>query len=299
MTFRDVMRLQLVYVVLLLKPISCRKYDLGAKIITIPIPLQSGAEANSEFGQSMVTSKKNQINDALRTTDSQETHSRRKASVSSYYQVLEVSPDASDCEIREKTFYLIRKIHLLTMDPTLSLKERKRITARLNHIHRAYAVLKDPLRRRHYDLAHGFRQDSGNIQKKADMIFQEGRQLYDLGKYEECCLSLTKAVDLWKHDARYYRLLALAKKKLPDHQRKAEAAFIKAIELDPKDPNGYVTLGLFYKGECLPVKAERQFRKALSIDPNHRQAKYHLIGKGRKRKKKNGFFRFLGDRKRT
>jgi len=218
-----------------------------------------------------------------------------RISTPTHYQILNVSPEAPVQEIKKKYFQLVKKIHTRTADPSLPHAVRKKMTLDLGHIHRAYAVLNDGIRRRQYDFSHGIRTvlEKGDIHREADLIFREGRYLYDQGKYEQCLVQLAKAVDLWSYDARYYRLLALVERKLPDRRRKAESYFMRAIELEPRNPNGYIALGLHCNEEGLYTKAERQFKRALSIDPSHRLAKSLVGGINRKKKRHSRFCRLL------
>ncbi|MCK7477067.1 MAG: hypothetical protein M0C28_05780 [Candidatus Moduliflexus flocculans] len=47
----------------------------------------------------------------------------------------------------------------------------------------------------------------------------------------------------------------MCESKLPAYVRKAEQDFLKAIQLEPWNPEGYVGLGLLYKAEGLQTKA--------------------------------------------
>jgi tetratricopeptide (TPR) repeat protein len=62
--------------------------------------------------------------------------------------------------------------------------------------------------------------------------------------------------------------------------------FLKAIGLEPWNPEGYVGLGYLYKNEGLMTKAARQFQKAIEADPDHKQAlqELRLINKGKRPK---------------
>ena len=49
-------------------------------------------------------------------------------------------------------------------------------------------------------------------------------------------------------------------------------SFAKAIEIEPWNAENYLGLGKFYKQEGLLVKARRHLKKALDIDPEHKDA---------------------------
>jgi tetratricopeptide (TPR) repeat protein len=67
----------------------------------------------------------------------------------------------------------------------------------------------------------------------------------------------------------YFLLLAMSEAKIPSMRRKAETDFLKAIELEPWNPECYVGLGMLYRQEGMTLKATRLFQKALEYDPDH------------------------------
>jgi len=81
-------------------------------------------------------------------------------------------------------------------------------------------------------------------------------------------------------------LLALTQSKMEMYHRQAEKNFQKAIHLSPWNPESFVGLGIMYKKAGLKVKAEKQFKKALSLDPDHKAARRQLEDlKGKSKKK--------------
>jgi tetratricopeptide (TPR) repeat protein len=74
----------------------------------------------------------------------------------------------------------------------------------------------------------------------------------------------------------YYLLLAMCESKLPAYIKKSEQDFLKAIQLEPWNPEGYVGLGLLYKREGMQTRAIKQFEKALEVDADHPAAREAL-----------------------
>jgi tetratricopeptide (TPR) repeat protein len=68
----------------------------------------------------------------------------------------------------------------------------------------------------------------------------------------------------------------MCESKMPAYVRKAEQDFLKAIQLEPWNPEGYVGLGLLYKAEGLQTKAVKQLEKALEAEPGHSAAREAL-----------------------
>jgi Flp pilus assembly protein TadD len=92
-------------------------------------------------------------------------------------------------------------------------------------------------------------------------------------------------VRLNRNKGGYYLLLAMSAAKIPEYSRKAEEYFLKAIELEPWNPEGFVGLGILYKKEGLLTKATRQFQKALEFDGEHEVARNELASLTKDEKK--------------
>jgi tetratricopeptide (TPR) repeat protein len=83
----------------------------------------------------------------------------------------------------------------------------------------------------------------------------------------------------------------MAESKVPAYVKKAEQDFLRAIQLEPWNPEGYVGLGLLYKAEGLQTKAIRQLEKALEAEPDHASAREALDElTGGKKKGARGLF---------
>lgn len=57
---------------------------------------------------------------------------------------------------------------------------------------------------------------------------------------------------------------------------KAVESFLKAIEKNPKNPEGYYGLGGMYNYKKMYPDAEQAFKTAISLDPTHFNAHYSL-----------------------
>ncbi|HEX2694935.1 MAG TPA: hypothetical protein VHP61_04225, partial [Acidobacteriota bacterium] len=120
-------------------------------------------------------------------------------------------------------------------------------------------------------------------------------------RYDDAVSLLEEAVRLRKNKGDYYLLLAMAESKIPSYRKKAEEDFLKAVGLEPWNPEAYVGLGCLYKNEGLMTKAARQFQKAVDADPDHKlaQQELELINKGNRPKGLKGFLSkdFFGSKK--
>ena len=129
-------------------------------------------------------------------------------------------------------------------------------------------------------------EEAQDVMKKADIKFRQGKTLYTQERYDDAVGFLEEAVRIRKDKGDYYLLLAMAESKIPAYRKKAEEDFLKAIGLEPWNPEGYVGLGYLYKNEGLMTKAARQFQKAVEADPEHKLAQQELdqLNKGARTK---------------
>jgi len=93
----------------------------------------------------------------------------------------------------------------------------------------------------------------------------------------------------------YFLLLALAQSKIRGLSKKAEKNFLRAVELEPWNPEGIVGLGILYKKEGLNTRAKRQFERALEIEPGHQAARQELESMGGGTEDKKGKSLFTSD----
>lgn len=87
---------------------------------------------------------------------------------------------------------------------------------------------------------------------------------------------LRNLVKLEPGNSSYHGILAKATFKHPSMRHHAEKHFLEAIRLSPRDTDLRIWLGLYYRSFGKDVRAEKEFRAALAIDPNLEQAKEFL-----------------------
>lgn len=205
-----------------------------------------------------------------------------------FYQILNVSPTASQTEIKKSYFKIARKYHPDLFSGELPSDLKEKIEQVFAYIAKAYETLSDEGKRQNYDSkmdAHA-QEDRKDLTKIAEMKFRQGKTLYNKGMYDDALILLGEAVSLMKDKGSYFLLLALTESKIPSLHKRAEQDFLKALKLEPWNAEIYVGLGLLYKREGLLVKAERLFKKALHLDPEHMIALRELdaFEKGKKKK---------------
>ena len=192
-----------------------------------------------------------------------------------YYQILNVSSSSNLQELKKAYFRLARKFHPDLYPRNLPKDIRQKIADVFDVITKAFRTLSDPAKKEEYDqkLESPEYLDGKEVERRAEVKFRQAKTLYNQARYEEAYALLREATRLIKNKAKYFLLTGMTLAKLPHYAKEAEANFIKAIKLEPWNPEIYVALGLLYKTEGLHIRAKKQFHKALALDPEHKVAK--------------------------
>ncbi|MBS3818204.1 DnaJ domain-containing protein [bacterium] len=209
-----------------------------------------------------------------------------KLSDMDHYQILGIPRNSDAEEIKKAYFRLARRFHPDLFARRISRDEKEKVESVFGRISKAYHELVDKEKREEYDRQIGVQSTTGkkDVTEMAEVRFRKGKTLYDQGRFEEAMVILEDAVRLISNKGKYYLLLAMTESKIPSSHKKAEEDFKKAIKLDPWNPEAFVGLGMLYKSEGLPVKAEKNFRRALAIDRNHKVALRELQGEKKDKK---------------
>jgi curved DNA-binding protein CbpA len=194
-----------------------------------------------------------------------------------YYQILGVARTANEDEIKKAYFGMARRFHPDRFDRKVQAEHRELIDEVFDAVTNAYRTLISKEKRKAYDsgaTAQG--EDQQDVLRKADIKFRQGKTLYAQERFDDAVSLLEEAVRIRKNKGDYYLLLAMAESKIPAYRKKAEEDFLKAIGMEPWNPEGHAGLALLYKNEGLLTKAAREFQKALEADPEHRLARQEL-----------------------
>ncbi|MBP7707979.1 MAG: DnaJ domain-containing protein [Candidatus Aminicenantes bacterium] len=195
------------------------------------------------------------------------------------YQILDVPKTASEEDIKKAYFQMARKFHPDRFDRKIVADFKTTIDEVFDGITNAYRVLSNKDSRRIYDAKSGEATTQEDVQdsfRRADIKFRQGKTLHAQARYDEAIAYLEEAVRVRKDKGDYFLLLAMCESHLPAYVRKAEQDFLKAVQLEPWNPEGYVGLGLLYKNEGLQTKAVKQLEKALEVEPGHSAAREAL-----------------------
>jgi tetratricopeptide (TPR) repeat protein len=114
--------------------------------------------------------------------------------------------------------------------------------------------------------------------KQADLYYAKARKSKREGDYHNAIQYAKLAISYNEEDSRFYYLLGACQVLNPESkwQRMAEKSYIRATELNPWEPDYWITLGKFYKKRGLSLRAKKQFLQALEIAPTHETAQEEL-----------------------
>ena len=262
----------------------------AAESATPPAFQAPTAESRPGKGQADESSK--DINEAIYEA----VELRKRMGNLDHHQLFGLSPSASEAEIKSAYFAMARKFHPDRLGRDLAPDLKNQIDNLFDRITKSYKALMTPggaaAPPESDSSAEDVDKDSG---KSADTRFRQGKTLYSQGRYEEAVQYLEEAVRMNDNKGDYFLLLALAQSKAGEFSKKAEKNFLRAIKLEPWNPEGIVGLGILYKKEGLTNRAKKQFELALQIEPGHYAAKQELDTMGGRAADKRGKSIFTAD----
>ncbi|MFN7971902.1 MAG: DUF4388 domain-containing protein [Acidobacteriota bacterium] len=115
---------------------------------------------------------------------------------------------------------------------------------------------------------------------KARDALEIGRKYIQREAYQKAVPHIKEAIGFMEKDPEAWYLLGQAQAKVQGSRKEAEEALMKAIDLNVKNADYYVELGLLYKSMGMEQKARTQFQNALKWDPVHNVARLELKREG-------------------
>jgi tetratricopeptide (TPR) repeat protein len=195
-----------------------------------------------------------------------------------FYQILGVSSSAGEEDVKKAYFKLARKFHPDRFGRNLPPGVKEQIEDVFDYVTKAYRTLTSKDRKTTSTSKPGgtAADDDKDRSKNAEIRFRQGKTRFIQTRYDEALVLLEEAVRLKDDKGDYFLLLAMVESKIPELSKKAERDFLKAIELESWNPEGFVGLGYLYKREGLLLRARKQFEHALEIDSDHKAARQAL-----------------------
>ncbi len=216
-----------------------------------------------------------------------------------FYELLGVTKTATFNEIKEGYFSYAKKFHpdRISHAPDPEIKEKANfVFAEMN---KAYEILTNDDKKRDYD-SRGYKEGAiedsikDNLMERAKMLYRRAKALYSQKQYAEAVSLLDEAAGLDPSKPAYFLMLGLCQLNLPTLHREAEKSLQKVIDQEPWNVEAYMAMGMLFQLENQVNRAEGFYRKVLSLNPDHAQARKKLqeLLDNRTDKKKPGFSLF-------
>lgn len=216
-----------------------------------------------------------------------------------YYEILGVSRNAGEKEIKEAYHRLARTFH---PDKATSPEERERIEQKFSLISQAYNTLKDREKRAEYDKTLDLQQQKGTagqapqggrvagsdssgvmpgvavagLEKSRAQIarraYLRGIQALQSGDYSRAAEFFEVAIKNKPDEASYYAKLALTLLRAQRSFSRAIEAALKAIELDPYNVDYRLLLAELYEQTGAKSMALKTYEEIIRWDPTNQRA---------------------------
>lgn len=238
----------------------------------------------AESGEEVEPVREEEITQLL----SLESYLERVETGATFYEILDVLPNAPTAEIKSAYFSLAKRFHPDLFHRQTEIVMQQRIQNAFTKLARAYETLKDEQSREVYNFKLGkelsFSQNKpqnapsssrigvSETEKQASESFEQGFSYLMDEVYEEAIPFLARAVHLTGGNARYraYYGKALANNK--NTQRQAEAELQAALRLE--DNSDYrLMLAELYVNIGLIKRAEGELNRVLEKAPNNWEAR--------------------------
>jgi curved DNA-binding protein CbpA len=217
-----------------------------------------------------------------------------KLEVANFYEILSISPDATEAVVKSAYHDLARRYHPDRFQSAQHNAAHRRVAEQLfTYITRAYATLGTPSARAVYDSERLIKDSQVEAalqaraaadlerEKMADAIFHAGRVALARGDFENAAKHFSECAWLFPGVARYHYFLGVAQTELHGMQKDAELHLLRSVEIDETQVEPYIALGKLYIKVKLMRRAEAQFYEALKWDPSNREAQRMLSMIGR------------------
>lgn len=204
-----------------------------------------------------------------------------------YYEILEINRKASPEEIKKAYLRLVKSYH---PDKFEHLPLGKDIMQKVSHIFQkiqiAYDTLSDPDARASYDEALSTPDlkemiDQTEAIVNAEISFKKGEILLKRKKYDEAEKYFREAVLLNSKEPEYLLSLAISllfqkKANFDEYDLESRKLLEKVVYMNPYFDKGYYYLGIHNKLRGDNKEAILCFKKALSINPDNKEAMMEL-----------------------
>jgi DnaJ-domain-containing protein 1 len=216
-----------------------------------------------------------------------------KLSRNDFYALLGVSARADLPEIKTAYYKLARRFH---PDRYYGLEDpvvREKVDVIFSAVNVAYETLKNQATRVEYDnapieqkvvstaplLSEAPKNAPSGPEaaaRVAEDYYKRGRHSYESGNFYESAQFLRSATQINPGIAKYWRQLGLALSKNPQWGKEAEDSLNRAVELEPKNADNHLYLGLLFKTMGMKLRAKKHLGICLEMEPTNDMAAREL-----------------------
>jgi curved DNA-binding protein CbpA len=195
-----------------------------------------------------------------------------------YYEILGVSQETSPEEVRDAYYKLVKCYHP-DVNPNADQEIRAKAEEIFTQISTAYETLSERDKREQYDSHEELSvlKSQAKYIYEAEMTFKKGITLLIQRDYAEAEKKIREAVNMNPDEAAYLGALAwtrfLAAEDKSAVLGEVESSLEAALKMNDKIPENYYYLASVYKYANDLRKAEKNFEKAIELDPDYIEAK--------------------------
>lgn len=195
-----------------------------------------------------------------------------------YYEILGVSQSASNEEIRDAYYKLVKCYHP-DVNPNADQETRAKAEEIFTQITTAYETLSERDKREQYNSHEELTvlKSQAKYIYEAEMTFKKGITLLIQRDYAEAEKKIREAVNMNPDEAAYLGALAwtrfLAAEDKSPVLEEVKNSLETALKMNDKIAENYYYLGSVYKYTNDLRKAEKYFEKAIELDPDYIEAK--------------------------
>lgn len=193
----------------------------------------------------------------------------KKIDTMTYYEILRVSKDISNSELKKTYYRLVKRFHPDRYFRIGHDDLKNKLSKIFTMINNAYTVLSDSSRRVEYDSSLSKSEEHND---SALIRFEEGLEFYKRKSYSDAVTAFGQAVYLDPAKPRYHFYYGLSLIEVGKY-KDAERSLLKAIELWPDNPDYVTELAFLYLRLDMKLRAKKTFERALTMAPDHKRAK--------------------------
>jgi curved DNA-binding protein CbpA len=188
----------------------------------------------------------------------------------SYYQLLGVTSESRDGEIKKSYYSLARRFHPDNHEGRRDLSTRLKDVMVI--VTEAYRTLANEEKRAAYDKR---LSASGGFSMHREKT--RANECLRAKNFVGSVVWLRKCVEVMPEHALHHAMLARSLGTIPQYRNEAIEHFQKAIELDPWRELVYVQFAELYEAMRLPGRARSIYSKLLEINPTYNKASERIV----------------------